>query len=143
MFDECVGKPILMELAGFQQFSAYQFELEHILDKRKQGVKDEDWIPELDPNEWIVITGDRGKGGLKKGKKLPRVCQECGITYIALGASAHDLKTDKKLVAIESVWDEIGRIAGEPPGQAYLLTIVNGRARIGPKGKKPKKPKKP
>ena len=36
-----------------------------------QGVWDEVWIPQAAKNGWAVIAADRGKKGLKKGKKLP------------------------------------------------------------------------
>lgn len=142
MFDECVGKPILEALAAFQRQSDHEFELEHVLDKRKQGIWDEVWIPQLNPREWVVITGDRGKGGQKKGQKLPKVCEDNGITHIALGPSVHNLKTEKKIVAIESVWGEIARLFEVAPGAAYLLSMAGGSAKLTLKVQKAKGAKK-
>jgi len=95
------------------------------------------WMPQRAPDGWIVLTGDRGKGGRTKGAKLPFLCEQHGVTHIMLGPSAHHLPSDKKIVAIASVWDEIVKLPDAPRGSAYLLSVTRGHARLTLKRQQP------
>jgi PIN like domain len=134
MFDECIGKPVMESLPQLLSFSKHdQFELGHVLDRQKQGIHDEDWIPQLAPEGWIVVTGDRGKGGKKKGEKLPFVCMRNQVTHIMLGPSLLHKPSFDKVVAIVQVWDEIAKLPDAPAGSAFLLSVKSGRAKLIPK----------
>jgi hypothetical protein len=143
MFDECVGKPVMDSLPGLLGFSKHEFELAHVLDKQQQGIWDENWIPSLAADGWIVVTGDRGKrGGRKKGEKLPIVCQQHGVTHIMIGPSLHDQPSFAKAQAIISLWDQIALLPDAPPGSAYLLSVTKaGRAQLSLRPPRKKKPR--
>lgn len=106
-------------------------ELRHILEFQQQGVWDEQWIPRVASEGWILITADRGKKGSKKGEKLPRLCVRHRITHVVLSAGIHRRKSFEKVLAILSVWYELLQLRDVPPGSRYQLEPTGrGQAKL-------------
>lgn len=109
-----------------------QVELKHVLDYQEQGTWDEQWIPAIADQGWIIITGDRGGLGRKqKGAKLPIVCKRHGVTHVVLSATIHNKNSVQKLAAILTVWPELMKLVDAPRGSRHLLRI-KGMAPGGP-----------
>ena len=60
-----------------------QCEFKHIREYQKQGVSDEDWVPEIAKDKcWIILSADRSKQNKSKaskyykGEKLRVVCKK-------------------------------------------------------------------
>lgn len=58
------------------------------------GQCDEDWIPRIAREGWVVISSDRGKGGLKRGMPLPRLCVQWRVTHVLLWPAVSSGKSD-------------------------------------------------
>jgi hypothetical protein len=83
-------------------------EFSYLMDLFPSGTLDETWVPQVASGGWIVITADRGKqtkGGPEK--RLPLICESQGVSHVLLGASLHQLPSDRKLRALIGVWDSI------------------------------------
>ena len=77
LFDECLGKPMMEEL---RKLVPEGCEFAHILDHFSSGTHDDEWIPAMKEQGWVVISADSGKNRPSKGGKLPRLCKENEIT---------------------------------------------------------------
>ncbi|MFH1108521.1 MAG: hypothetical protein V1790_04885 [Planctomycetota bacterium] len=130
LFDECIGKPIMEQLAQAVQYSHEDIEFKHLLDFQSQGIPDSDWIPQKANEGWILISTDRGKktgaGGAGHGKALPMLCRRFGMTHVLLSAKVHAKKQFDKMRAILDVWDDLVRVIDAEPGSQFLI-------RMGPK----------
>jgi hypothetical protein len=124
LFDECLGKPAVVALGALLAASGRAAELSHVLDYQSQGVPDQLWIPRLAPDEWIILTADRGKRC--KGQKLALVCQQFSVTHVMLSAAIHHKKTLDKVSAVLHVWSEIERLPTEPKGSGFSLRLSQG-----------------
>lgn len=133
LFDECVGKPHVDGIARLAQMdlSDERPEVRHILEFQQQGVWDEQWIPRVASEGWILITADRGKKGPKKGEKLPRLCVRHRITHVVLSTGMHRRKSFEKMLAILSVWYVLLKLRDAPPGSRYQLEpTFRGQAKL-------------
>src|SRR4051794_7320785 len=89
--------------------------IRHLFDFAPSGTFDEDWIPQFKDEGWTVISADGGrKPNKNRGKKLPQLCAECGITLILLSPAVHNRNSFDKTRTILSVWDQIVEIAADP-----------------------------
>ena len=59
------------------------------------------------------------KGG--KGKKLPDLCAQHGVTHILLGPAVHKRQIFPKLLTILSVWHELIDAANGPRGLRFQI----------------------
>jgi hypothetical protein len=129
LFDECLPRPILERLAEFIGPRELQgITLSHLFDIAPPGTFDEDWIPGLKDEGWTVVSADGGRRPNKgRGKKLPHLCAEFGITLIVLSPAVHARKSLDKARTILSVWDQIVEIAADPSriGKRYALEPLN------------------
>ncbi len=122
LFDECIGKPHVERLKTLvADVSAIDAKISHVLDFQAQGVRDEDWIPRIANEGWIVISGDRGRGGMKKGEPLPRVCLKYGVTHVLLSRGVVHRCSADKILTVLSVWHEILELHSVPRGSRYHL----------------------
>jgi PIN like domain len=125
LFDECIPRPILDRLAEFIGPQELQgTTLKHLFDIAPPGTFDEDWIPKLKDEGWTVVSADGGRSPNKRrGKKLPHLCAEYGITLIILSPAVHRRKSLDKARTLLSVWDQIVKIAADPSliGKRYAL----------------------
>lgn len=118
LFDECLGKPMMEEL---QQLVPAGCEFAHILDHFASGTHDDEWIPAMKGQGWIVISADSGKNRPSRGGKLPRLCKENEITHVLFGSKLHQRPGRDKLAALLLVWPEIVELHRELPGTRFGL----------------------
>ena len=110
----CIGKPHVQcptDLASFE-LDDDQPEITHILDFRNQVIWDE---------EWILVTGDRGRRRREKGEPLPRVCVREGVTHVILSAAVQCRKSFSKMLTVLSVWYELMTLQNEPTGSRFVV----------------------
>jgi hypothetical protein len=87
----------------------------------------------------MVIAGDRGQKGIKKGQKLPRLCASHGITLVTLSPIVHHRPRFQKLLTVLSVWHElleIGKMAAPLRFSIEPTTMqveAKGRGKVVPK----------
>ena len=125
LFDECVGAPVAEHFGLFLKgIYPEPHEVRHCLDFQKQGIPDEQWIPEMARNRFMVITADRGKR--TNGKKLPLLCVKFAMTHIMFGPSVHDLKSSAKVLALGAVWEKIIAAYHGERGSRFLMTMRGG-----------------
>lgn len=125
LFDECIGRPQVDKLIEFVKPAAPEgLEIRHILDLAPSGTHDEIWLPTLKDKGWTVISADGGRTPNKRrGKKLPRLCIEYGVTLVILSPKVHARKSFDKVRTILSVWDRLIEIATDEAclGRRYML----------------------
>ena len=118
LIDECIGKPSMMALKALVPDD---LEFAHICDIFGQGAQDKDWIPQIaEEGRWVVITSDGGKKS-NRGGKLPRLCEENGITHVVMSPSLHSKRADEKVAALVMVWDRLMTLGNEVPGTRFKL----------------------
>lgn len=109
-------------LASLLQTIGEDVDFSHIVDRQLAGVRDEDWIPQIADDGWIVITADRGKR--KKsgtGERLPIICERFGVTYAAFSRSISQKNTSFKIRALHSVFPELKALPGELRGSGFSI----------------------
>ena len=136
LFDECIPSPALARIAEFIRTNDGEGPvIKHLLDLAPSGILDEEWIPRIKDEGWTVISADGGRRPNKgRGKKLPRLCVEYGLTLIVLSPAVHNRKVFDKARTVLSVWDQILDIAADSSrvGKRYMLEPVNqGNPGIG------------
>lgn len=132
LFDECIGKPHVERLKTFVEGkSGPKVQIAHLLDFQSQGVKDEDWVPRAIREGWIIITQDRGRGGIKKGEPLPRVFRSLKGTHVVLSRRVGERKSEQKIDIIHSVWEEILDLDLKPRGSKFVIEPRPGTASQG------------
>lgn len=138
LFDECLGRPAIERLSQLVAMGKGEKpEIRHVLESAATGARDEDWIPQLAPRGWTVITTDGGRTPNKRrGEKLPRLCACHAITHVLLSPSVHGRTSFEKLLTILSVWYPLLEIASDPSrrGKRFVLeplpTMVRGIGRL-------------
>lgn len=122
LFDECIGKPHVESLIEFLAIDGGERpEIRHVLDFQGQGVWDEDWIPRVANEGWMIVTQDRGRKGRSKGEPLPNLCHKLGITHVVLSRRIAQRKSADKVLTILSVWRELLGLFDEPVGSRFAL----------------------
>jgi hypothetical protein len=119
--NECVNLPILEALRNHVRSMDNPPELTHIIELDLQGKWDEVWIPTIAQEGWVVITGDKGRGGNKKGEKLKSVCVTYGVTHILVSPTIQSKKVAQKIEIFTSAWTKIARASEEKPGTRFSL----------------------
>jgi len=125
LFDECLPPPCVARLAEFLDPARLELiSYRSLFDLAPPGTRDEDWIPLLKDQGWTVISSDGGRTPNKnRGRKLPDLCSEFGVTLIVLSSAVHHRKVVDKVRTIASVWDQIVEIASDPAsrGRRFVL----------------------
>jgi hypothetical protein len=122
LFDECVSRSLMNRLATFLAETECSCEFAYLMDRFPAGSKDEDWLPRIAAEDWVVITADRGKqtkGGADK--RLPAICMRLEITHVIIGAGLHQLPINPKLRAFVGIWDSILRAVESPRGSRISI----------------------
>ena len=126
-FDENIGFPLYTGISCLLKLATDRnLQTTHLQDSLRSGLRDEDWIPKLKDEGWIVISADRGsRGSRSKGKSLPLVCRDNRITHVLISGSLHNRKQVEKACAILHVRDHLFELDSEPPGSCFLLKAGN------------------
>jgi hypothetical protein len=121
LFDECIGRPHVDRLIQFIASDTDEPpEMRHVLEFQAEGVWDEDWIPRIADEGWIIISQDRGRKP-SKGRHLPHLCLELSVTHVLLSARVAGRKSADKILIILSVWREILELQEKPRGSRFIL----------------------
>lgn len=125
LFDECLGKPVVMGglSAAVASTSSLRVELAHLQDFYEKGIADQIWVPAKAAEGWILISADRS-GGSGRGREnvLPQLCRQFRMTHILLGHTIHQKKQLEKLAAILAVWhDIVERVSASQRGSRWVL----------------------
>lgn len=130
LFDECVGTPVLEAIKRVFDLFELNVEVKHIRDFQMNGVADEQWIPQIAAEGWIIITADRGKCG-GSTQKLPRICLEYKLTHVILSSAVHHQKTADKAASIISVWRKlVEAVSTATPGTRFSLQFSGQDRRL-------------
>lgn len=126
LFDECIGRGIYRALAAELDRRSPRVEHRHLLDLTEaQGVPDEDWVPRVAREGWIVVTGDSGRRGL--GAPLHRLLPEHRVTAVFLSGKLQSAPHGEKVAAVRAVLDQLeasiegGPAPPMPPGTRLRL----------------------
>lgn len=128
LFDECISDLAVKEIARVVEISYDGCEFKHIKEYQKQGIPDEQWVPEIAEEKcWIVVSGDRSKQSKTskskyyKGEKLRTVCKQHNVTLVELSQKIHHLPTTQKVGVILSVWPDIMKVSKALLGSRHLI----------------------
>ena len=130
LFDECLGKPITEALRKLIGFHRHQVGVIHIFDRFPPGTHDEQWVPAIAKENWIVVSVDRGK---RPGPKLPRLCAQLGVRNILLAPTAAKLPQFEKARAFLRVWRDAVNLAQSPAGTRATLRLQRAGPLLDPK----------
>lgn len=148
LFDECIGRPHIDRLKQFVEIDGDDApEISHILEFQEPGVWDEEWIPQVASERWIIITQDLGRKGKSKGNPLPTLCSSLKITHVLLSPRVNRRKSFDKMLTVLSVWRELIELADAPPGSRWMIEPQAGspdaaRGKLIDKTPEPKPPPK-
>lgn len=124
LFDECIPRPVIPPLIEFlNRTSAGDAEVKHLLDLFDEGQKDQDWVPAIAADGWIVISGDRASGRRGGGGHLKEVCRAYGVTHVLLSPSLHNSKIQVKSDAIYHFWPRICALAELERGSRWQIKL--------------------
>jgi hypothetical protein len=130
LLDECVSLPIVEALRKHVESLPDPATLTHIIELGLASQTDDEWIPRIAEEGWIVISGDKGKGGLRKGQKLKAVCVAFGVTHILVSASIQEKKVAEKIEIFTSAWEQIAATVDAEAGTRYSMRFDNAGAVI-------------
>ena len=89
------------------------------------GIDDQEWVPKLRAEGWVVISADRGKQC--GGAKLPQVCAAHEVTHVLLSSALHQMQQFEKMRAILSCWPQLCQLHQEPNGTRFRLRLSQDR----------------
>ena len=127
LFDENLGRPLVKAMAGLAVFHPDKPKLSHLLDIC-QGGKDEDWIPLIAADNWIIVSFDRGRR--YGGQKLPDICKHLKVTHVLAGPSVMKEKQFDKARIILSVMSELTKLSEAEKGSRFLLRYRSGKGYV-------------
>lgn len=82
------------------------------------GVKDEDWIPRLKDQPYVIITADRGRSS---EQKLPVICVEHRVTHIIFSRSLSKRDRNGKIAATISIMRSLRKCCTAIPGSRFIV----------------------
>jgi len=125
LLDECVSLPIVAALRKHVDTLPVPAHLFHIIELGMNAQSDEDWIPKIAEEGWVVISGDKGKGGLRKGQKLKAICASFGVTHILVSAKIQERKVAEKIELFKAAWEMIAATSESEPGTRFSMRFDN------------------
>lgn len=129
LFDENLGRPLVNAMAALAAFHTDKPKLCHLLDVCKGG-KDEEWIPIVAAESWIIVSFDRGRR--YGGQKLPDVCKHFKVTHVLAGPSVMKEKQFDKARIILSVLTDLIKLNEATKGSRFVLRFRNGKGILEP-----------
>jgi hypothetical protein len=124
LFDECIGHPLVTQLAGVIGIEPADIELSHVIWKGFASKIDDEWVPQIADEGWIVISGDEGKAK-SRGSKLPLLCQAYGVTYVTFSRAVAHYSAFGKYRVLLHHWSEIVALKEAPRGTGYQIRANN------------------
>jgi hypothetical protein len=118
----------------------YRPTVEHVLTYQSQGVWDEDWIPRMASENWILITADKAKTRKGKGEPLSAICVRCGVTHVVLSKAIGRRKSFERMLTVLSLWYEIVHLEYEPRGSRFMIEPSGSGLEHRGRGRLVKKP---
>lgn len=132
IFDECISSKMIAKINDIVQYhpSFSDTKIHHLQDYYRKGIKDHQWIPQLN-KDWIIVTTDRGIKS-KKDEKLPLICIQKKIKHVLISKGLHSRKQFYKAVAILYCWDEILNIKNQSLYLSYKLKLRDLKPKLEP-----------
>jgi hypothetical protein len=122
LFDECISLPSFEKLCKHVRALPDPAELTHLVEWEWSGTRDEEWIPKIAADGWVVVSADKGrKSELAKGRKLTAVCVALGVTHVLVSQAIHRKKSDEKAAIFVNAWPIIAKAAEAPAGTRFSL----------------------
>jgi hypothetical protein len=119
-FDNCIGPPISKSIGGVLCYHSLNPKVKHLKDFFDESIKDDEWIPQIAKDSWIIITADRAKK--YGGPKLPAICKKFNVTHILISGKLHNAPQFEKARAIISLFPRIIYYASKgPPGSRFSM----------------------
>ena len=125
VFDDCLSRHAVTALKKLADFTSGSVEFAHLVDFNLSGEIDDDWVPRIAADKWIVVTTDRGKKP-SRGGKLPALCQRHGLSYVMFSGSVHQRNTFDKIRALFDVWPALVKLC---PGGSCHGYLIHGPAK--------------
>lgn len=124
LFDECVAPRLYKEAFGqFLKFCPEIEETKHLIDMQK-GAQDDEWVPVIAKDGWIIISTDRGRKGTKgRGERLPIVCKRHNITHVLISGRIQQKGRFEIACSILDVRKKLYELPNEPRGSCFLLKL--------------------
>ena len=124
LFDENFGRPLVEALKQLLSFTREAVEVRHIIELRHGGRADNEWVPEVAGEDWLVLTCDRGK---RAGPKLPQLCRDARVTHVLISGSLHNSPQFEKARAVLVVWPALVAAAAATAGTRFSLRYSHSR----------------
>lgn len=128
LFDENFGLPLVKAMKGVIAFSRDPVEVRHISELRHSGRRDEEWVPEVAANGWLVLSADRGRRSA--GPKLPSLCRAHAITHALVSGGLHAAPQFEKARAVLAVWPGLLAAFTAPAGTRFSLRYSHERTPV-------------
>ncbi len=127
LFDDCLSKHVTAKLSELNQFARVPVEIAHLATLNMEGALDDDWVPRIAEQGYLVLTADRGKKR-SRGGKLPIICRRHGVSFVLMSSAVHKMDQFDKMRAVVSVWPKLLAAHAGEKGIGYILrkTIGDG-----------------
>jgi hypothetical protein len=97
--------------------------LTHIHELGARDQQDDVWLPRLEHEDCLVISGDRGR----HLPRLPKLCTELKKTHIILSPALQEAPQFVKLRAIIVMWPHIVQACDCPKGSRFQIQATDAR----------------
>jgi PIN like domain len=122
LFDECINLPSFEKLCEHVAALPEPAELAHLLRWEWAGALDDEWIPKIAADGWVVVSADKGrKSQLAKGRKLTTVCASFQVTHILVSQAIHRQTSAAKAAIFIDAWPLVARATAAPRGTRFSM----------------------
>ena len=117
LLDENTGAPFVAALRKVAELDRrHNCEIAHTIDLFGKGAKDQDWVPRIMNEGWLLVTEDRGRNS-RQEERLPQLCQRHSVTHVlVLPALLKRGGQFEKMRALLAVWPELLAMAEAQKG---------------------------
>jgi hypothetical protein len=117
---------MLAKLKPLLDTASVQVQLAHVTTYLRKSIPDDEWIPRIASEGWIVITADRGNVGRRKtGRKLPELCVEFKVTHVLVSPRIGQMSGFDKARHIVNTWPQMLALADAPRGSRFRMRMNN------------------
>lgn len=125
-FDNCIGPPISKAIGELLKFHSESTSVKHIRDYFIDSISDDNWIPQIAAEKWVVITADKAKR--YGGPKLPSICKKYKVTHILISGKLHNAPQFEKARAIIYLFPQIIEAFKQPAGTRFSMRYTGERS---------------